>query len=245
MKATRPAGFRFPSNFADLNPRQTQILETAEARLGKFGVNGLELRAIADDLEVSPSLINHYYTNSEELIFDTVLFSYNKLVYGIQEKNQNQPDAEKILRSWIESMLNWLIEYPGIGVILEFPRQVLRTGGKKATSPEKILTHFTKEMSKIGIDNVSFMASAVYALQTAKPFKVLAGAKIATLIATSQRFAANTSLLGFATIGGGLWVAGRRPADSKTSLWMKLGFDPAKQMTKTVDEMIRIIKSSS
>lgn len=243
MKSLRQSEFRFPSDFDNLSTRQQQILEVAERRLGTYGVNGLELRGIAEELGVSASLINHYYSNSEELIFDTVLFSYNRVVFGIQNENQNEQDAEKILRSWIQNMLSWLIKFPGVGVILEFPRQVLRTGGKKATSPEKILSHFVKEMSKVGIENVSYMSSAVYALQSGKPFKKLGAAKIATLIATNQRFAANTSLLGFATIGGGLWIAGRQPGDQKTSLWMKLGFDPNKQMSKTIDEMIRIIRA--
>jgi hypothetical protein len=43
-------------------------------------------------------------------------------------------------------------------------------------------------------------------------------------------------------LGGGLWVAGRRPADKKSPFWMKLGFNPAKQMQNSIDEFIEVIK---
>jgi hypothetical protein len=48
--------------------------------------------------------------------------------------------------------------------------------------------------------------------------------------------------MGFATIGGGLWIAGRRPADSKNPFWMKLGFNPYKQIQSSIDEFLKLIK---
>lgn len=236
--------FPFPSEYAKLKKTHLEILLEAEQLLGTLGVNGLELKTISTKLDVSPSLIHHYYQNSEELIFDTVLFSYNRVVNSIHEKFGDSKDPETAARIWIKEMLDWETGYPGIGVILEFPRQVLRTGAKSADDGEKMLKHFMKQMSLIGAKNVAFLASSVRSLQKNTDFQKLTPAKVATLIATDQKFAMFTSMLGFATIGGGLWIAGRKPQDKKSSIWMTLGFDPKKQTQVTIDNFIKMIKSS-
>jgi AcrR family transcriptional regulator len=242
MSRKNESGFAFPSEYEVISETQLDILKLSEFLLGTLGTTGLELKNIANQLEVSPSLINHYYKTSEELIFDTVIFSYSRHIQKIQDLNKYQSDPEAVARSWIKETMDWTLSYPGIGVILEFPRQVLRSGSKKVEEPEKMLAHFVKIMSSYGISNVAFMASAVRAIQKKKEFKILAPAKVAALIASDAKFAMYASVLGFATLGGGLWVAGRRPADKKNPFWTKLGFNPAKQMQNSIDEFIEVIK---
>ncbi len=241
--ATKSAnGFAFPSDYDRVSDKQLEILKLSEFLLGTLGTTGFELKDIATKLEVSPSLINHYYKTSEELIFDTVIYSYSKHIQKIQNTNQYEKDPEIVARSWIKETFDWTMNFPGIGVVLEFPRQVLRSGSKRVTEPEKMLNYFTKVMSEHGARNVAFIASAVRAIQKKKEFKVLPIVKVAALIASDSRFAMYTSMLGFATLGGGLWVAGRRPADKKNPFWMQMGFNPAKQMQNSIDEFIKVIK---
>lgn len=243
MADKKAEDFAFPSDYGQISETQLQILMLSELLLGTLGTTGLELKSIATKLEISPSLINHYYKSSEELIFDTVIYSYSRHIENIQSQNRYESDPELVARSWISETLNWTQRYPGIGVILEFPRQVLRAGSKKVEDPEKMLAHFVKVMSTHGVSNVAFMASAVRAMQKKKEFKVLAPAKVAALIASDAKYAMYTSVLGFATLGGGLWVAGRRPADKKSPFWMKLGFNPSKQMQNSIDGFIEVIKN--
>jgi AcrR family transcriptional regulator len=242
MAEKNPREFAFPSDYAQISETQLEILQLSEFLLGTLGTTGLELKSIAVKLEVSPSLINHYYKTSEELIFDTVIYSYSKHIQKIQTLNQYETDPELVARSWIKETLSWTMEFPGVGVILEFPRQVLRSGSKRVDDPEKMLAHFTKSMSEYSLNNVAFMASAVRAIQKKKEFKILPPVKIAALIASDSKFAMFASLLGFATLGGGLWVAGRKPADKKNPLWMKVGFNPSKQIQNSIDEFIEVIK---
>lgn len=243
MSTQRTSGFSFPSNYEEISDKQLDILRLAELLLGTLGTTGLELKNIATKLEVSPSLINHYYQTSEELIFDTVIYSYSRHIKTIQNNNRYESDPEKVTRSWIKETLDWTTNYPGIGVILEFPRQVLRSGSKKASNPEEMLRHFIKIISEHGLRNIAFMASAVRAMQKGKEFKVLPPVKIAALIASDAKFAMCASMLGFATLGGGLWIAGRRPADKKNPIWMKVGFNPSKQIQNSIDEFIEVIKN--
>lgn len=242
MPGKNEALFAFPSEYDLISDTQLEILKLSEFLLGTLGTTGLELKNIATKLDVSPSLINHYYKTSEELIFDTVIFSYSRHIQKIQDLNKYEKDPEIVARSWIKETMDWTLSFPGIGVILEFPRQVLRSGSKKVDDPEKMLAYFVKEMSRYGIDNVAFMASAVRAIQKKKEFKVLPPVKIAALIASDSKYAMYTSVLGFATLGGGLWIAGRRPGDKKNPFWTKLGFNPAKQMQNSIDEFIEVIK---
>ena len=90
--------FAFPSDYEDLTITQDKILTLSETLLGTLGLSGLETKQIAKRLEVSPSLINHYYKNAEELIFDTVLFSYTKLVKRIYDSFENQSNPELAAR---------------------------------------------------------------------------------------------------------------------------------------------------
>ena len=58
--------FVFPSNYEDLTEMQFEILKLSEFLLGTLGISGLQLKSISAKLEVAPSLINHYYKNTEE-----------------------------------------------------------------------------------------------------------------------------------------------------------------------------------
>ena len=106
-----------------------------------------------------------------------------------------------------------------------------------------MLNKFHSEIGKIGLKNVTFMASAIRSIQKNTEFKLLKSTRVASLIATDKKFAMFTSVFGFATIGSGLWIAGRKPSGSKDSIWSKLGFNPQKQAATTIDEFIKLIQN--
>lgn len=232
----------FPSDYARLTEKHRQILDLSEQLLGTLGVTGLELKSLAKRLQVSPSLINHYYKTSETLVFDTVIYSYGKVINSIQKETEFEVNPEIVARTWVRQMLFWTTNYPGIGVLLEFPRGAIRSSGKAASSSENQLKAFMKIMSEYGAKNVAYMCSSVRALQKGKQFRPLTAIKVASLIATDPKFAMYVSLMGFSTIGGGLWIAGRRPADAENPFWAKLGFNPNKQIQSTIDEFLKLVK---
>jgi AcrR family transcriptional regulator len=234
--------FGFPSNYESLSDTHSAILKLSEILLGTLGVSGLELKQIAKQLGISPSLVNHYYKTSEELIFDTTLFSYQKLVSRIFDIYQYETNPEVVARGWVKEMMQWEIDSPGIGVLLEFPRQAIRTGGKSSKDSELMLSKFQMEMGNIGLNNVIFMASAIRAIQKNTDFKLLKPTRVVSLIGTDKKFAMFTSVFGFATIGSGLWIAGRKPNRNRDSIWARLGFNPHKQAAASIDEFIKLIR---
>ncbi|MEY3177038.1 MAG: hypothetical protein RLZZ348_226, partial [Actinomycetota bacterium] len=119
--------YAFPSDFENIKPAHKKILVESEKILGKKGISGLELKDIAKILKVAPSTINYYYTSGEELIFDTVLYSYKNYVDTTYKQCEKITDPEKSLKIWIENTFEWTKSLPGIGVILEFPRQVIKS----------------------------------------------------------------------------------------------------------------------
>jgi AcrR family transcriptional regulator len=213
--------------------------------LGKQGSAGLELKNVAKILDISPGNIHHYYKTGEELMLDAVIFSYKKYAMGIQERNATETNPEKIIRSWIEGTINWTTDLPGIGVILEFPNQVIRSGSRYFEDVHPIIQHFLKHVGEIGILNVSYLASAIRSLQKNHEFKLYNGLQIATFNKTDSKFVTYLTVIGFATLGGGLWMAGRQPENQKVPFWMSLGFNPKQQMQTTVDELIKMIKDES
>lgn len=236
--------FNFPSDYANLKETHRAILERSEKLLGTLGVSGFELKNVAHDLKIGPSLIHHYYKTGEELIFDTVIYSYQKHISGIVADSEGEVDPEKVLRIWIEKTLKWTTTYPGVATNLEFPRQVIRAGSKYSKNADEILNFFLKIIGELGLQNVTFMSSAVRCLQKDKDFKVFTGIQIAAYIKADTKFSMFASTVGFATIGGGLWMAGRQPESKKMPLWMKVGFNPEKQMKDSVNQIIKLIKSS-
>ncbi len=236
--------YAFPSDFANLKPAHKKILAETEKILGKKGISGLELKDIAKTLKIAPSTINYYYATGEELIFDTVLFSYRNYVNVITQKSFNLEDPEKILRIWIEQTFEWTKNLPGIGVILEFPRQVIKTNKDYPTKVDDLLKHFSRSSAEIGIQNVTFLCSAVRSLQKKQNFRLLKPAQVAVFIARDSTYATFCSAIGFATLGGGLWVAGRNPESRINPIWRNIGFDPNKQMQDSVSGIIKLIKTT-
>ena len=83
----------FPSDYENLTNMHAQILELSEKLLGSLGGTGLKLKNIAARLQVSPSLINHYYKTTETLIFDTVINSYSKVINKIQKDTEFEKNS--------------------------------------------------------------------------------------------------------------------------------------------------------
>jgi len=236
--------YAFPSDFENIKPAHKKILVESEKILGKKGISGLELKDIAKILKVAPSTINYYYTSSEDLIFDTTLFSYKKYVQNIFDDCDGILDPEKVLRIWIKNTFEWTKELPGIGVILEFPKQVVKSNSKLPKKPEDLLKHFSRIASETGIRNVTFLCSAIRSVQKKQNFRLYKPAQIAVFIAKDSTYATFCSAIGFATLGGGLWVAGRQPDSKSNPAWLNFGFNPQKQMQDSVTGMINLLKKA-
>ena len=236
--------YSFPSDYEKLKPAHAKILFESEKVLGKKGISGLELKNIAKVIKVSPSTINYYYASSEELIFDTALFSYRKYVQGIVDDSERLTDPEKVLRIWIKNTFDWTKNLPGIGVILEFPRQVIKEDKKTPKKAEEMLKHFSRNASEIGIQNVSYLCSAIRSVQKKQNFRLYKPAQIALFIVKDSTFATFCSAIGFATLGGGLWIAGRQPESQSSPAWRNFGFNPQKQMQDSVTGIIKLLKNA-
>ena len=228
----------------DLTPSRERILVESEKVLGKKGISGLELKNIANVLKVAPSTINYHYSSSEELIFDTALFSYKKYVQHIYNESEGILDSEKVLKIWIKNTFDWTSQLPGIGVILEFPRQVIKSNNKTSKKSEELLKLFSRTASETGIRNVTFLCSAIRSLQKKQNFKLYKPAQIAVFIAKDSTYATFCSAIGFATLGGGLWVAGRQPESKSNPIWRNFGFNPKKQMHDSVAGIIKLLKKA-
>ncbi|MFZ9794503.1 MAG: hypothetical protein ACO3F3_19430, partial [Gemmataceae bacterium] len=81
-------------------------------------------------------------------------------------------------------------------------------------------------------------------LQKKQDFRLLKPAQVALFIAKDSTYATFCTTIGFATLGGGLWVAGRNPESRISPIWRNFGFDPKKQMQDSVSGMIRLVKGT-
>ena len=72
---------------------------------------------------------------------------------------------------------------------------------------EKTLAHLSRA-------NVAALGSAILATIKGGAVRMMSAQRVALLIKTNSEFAYWISMVGFATQGAGMWIAGRRPSSS-------------------------------
>jgi len=213
---------------ADLGTKDRIVSVTAE-HLARLGPRALELRAICTEIDISPSLMNYYFKSTEDLIWQAALHSYGEHVASQAGALLGAADGRQAVEGWIRQTIEWTREHPGIAALIDFP--MLAVEGQGGADPEDL----TRDLADLSRRNVATLASAVYAQLTGRPVRPLGVTKVGLLIKTNASFAYWTSIVGFASLGASMWVAGRRP---HSFLWRAFGFSPDSQIDDVVSEVL-------
>jgi len=217
---------------ADLGTK-ARIVSTTSEHLARLGPRALELRAICAEVDVSPSLVNYYFRSTEDLIWQAALHSYGGHVAGQAESLLQAADGRQALEGWIRRTIEWTREHPGIAALIDFPMLALEGQG---ADPEDL----TRDLADLSRRNVATLASAIYAHLAERPVRALSVTKVGLLIKVNASFAYWTSMVGFASLGAAMWVAGRRP---HSFLWRAFGFSPDAQIDDVIDQVLARIEA--
>ncbi len=213
---------------ADLGTKERIIATTAQ-HLARLGPRALELRAVCTEVDVSPSLVNYYFRSTEDLIWQAALHSYGEHVAAQAESLLGAADGRQAVEAWVRRTIEWTREHPGTAALIDFPMLALE--GQQGASPQDL----TRDLADLSRRNVATLASAIYAQLTGRSVRPLSVTKVGLLIKMNASFAYWTSMIGFASLGAAMWVAGRRP---HSFLWRAFGFDPDSQIDDVVDEVL-------
>lgn len=203
-----------------------RIVEATSRHLAELGPRELELRAVCKELDITPSLVNYYFEDPQELLWTAAIAEYRAHVAAQRQAFERAPDGKSAVEGWVLKTIEWRQEKPGVAAIIDYPMLAL----SGATSEEEL----SKEMSSISRENVTITGSAVYALMTGKTPRMLSTTRVAALIRLNGEFAYWISAVGFGGTGAGTWIAGRKPY---SRVWRAFGFSPDRQIRATLREM--------
>jgi AcrR family transcriptional regulator len=204
-----------------------RLIIAAGQHLAVRGPRAVELRAICVELGISPSLVNYHFQSPEQLLWLAAVRAYAQHVQAQEALVAEAPSGEAAVAAWVNGTVNWMRDNPGIASIIDFPQQAL--------ADLDDVDEFVKELSHLSRSNVAALGSAILATVKRRPVRMMSAQRVALLIKTNSEFAYWISIVGFASQGAGMWIAGRRPY---SPLWRAFGFSPDKQIRATVQELI-------
>jgi AcrR family transcriptional regulator len=214
---------------------EERIIEATARHLAELGPRAVEVRAICLELDVSPSLVNYYFSSPGELIWRAALFGYEQHVKQMKRRFGRAKDGREAVEGWVLGTIDWTREHPGIAAVIDFPMLALSTEDGVTTDA------FVKQMSGPSRANVTTLGSAVYSLMTGKPPRRLSTARVAALIKLNTEYAFWISTVGFGGQGAAMWVAGRKPYNF---VWKAFGFSPDKQIRSTLRGLVAQISAN-
>lgn len=205
-----------------------RLIATTADHLGQLGPRGVELRAVCQELGVSPSLVNYHFANPAELIYAATLYGYRGHVLDQRRGLDKARTGAQAVTQWVLTTIEWKRRCTGLAAVIDYP--MLALGTRSEATPDD----FVKALTALSRENVTTLGSGVYALLTDKPVCRISTARVAALIRLNREFAYWISTVGFAGQGAGTWIAGRKPYGR---LWKAFGFDPDSQIRSTLDEL--------
>lgn len=219
---------------ADGLSTEERIIARTARHLAELGPRAVEVRAICLELDLSPSLVNYYFSSPAELIWRAALLGYEEHVDEMKRRFEGAKDGKDALERWVLGTIEWTRANPGIAAVIDFPMLALSTEDGKTTDA------FVKEMSASSRANVTTLGSAIYSLMTGKPPKRLSTARVAALIKLNSEYAFWISTVGFGGQGAAMWIAGRKPYNF---VWKAFGFSPDRQIRSTLRGLVAQISA--
>lgn len=214
---------------------EDRIIEATSRHLAELGPRAVEVRAICLELDLSPSLVNYYFSSPGELIWRAALFGYEQHVEQMKRRFERAKDGREAVEGWVLGTIEWTRDHPGIAAVIDFPMLALSTEDGATTDA------FVKQMSAPSRANVTTLGSAIYSLMTGKPPRRLSTARVAALIKLNTEYAFWISTVGFGGQGAAMWVAGRKPYNF---VWKAFGFSPDKQIRSTLRGLVAQISEN-
>jgi AcrR family transcriptional regulator len=204
-----------------------RLIVAAGKHLATLGPRAVELRAICIELGISPSLVNYHFQNPEQLLWLAAIRAYDLHVRDQEVLVAKSASGAEAVEAWVNGTVTWMRDNPGIAAVIDFPQHTL--------AGVTDIDDFVKELTHLSRMNVASLGSAIIAAVKGRPVRMLSAQRVALLIKTNSEFAYWITVVGFASQGAGMWMAGRKPY---SPLWRAFGFSPDKQIRTTVHELI-------
>jgi TetR/AcrR family transcriptional regulator len=104
------------------NPEETRrrILDAAEIEFARKGYDGTRLRDVALSVGVHHALLHHYFKDKEGLFRAVLERSIGSLSARALELLQSTGDVRDLARSFVETLVDFLVDHPHLVLIMHF-----------------------------------------------------------------------------------------------------------------------------
>lgn len=94
----------------DFQRKKEEILNHVEGLIKKDGIDGLSMRKLAKDMQMTPGIFYHYFQNKEEVLASVVMRGYQDILTIIQDSINPALSVEEQLYKTFDSYLHGMLE---------------------------------------------------------------------------------------------------------------------------------------
>ena len=94
---------------ADYDERRAAIVSTAAAQYARFGFNGCSIADLADACGVSKSLLYHYFSSKEDILFE-IMDAHVRALADVAAQTAGEADAERRLRALTRGFMTLYVD---------------------------------------------------------------------------------------------------------------------------------------
>ncbi len=98
---------RNTGSVSDKRKKVSQILEFAQIRFGRYGLEKTSMREIAEDLKISKASLYYYFPDKESMYSAVVEKEQNEFLSKISETTESIKDPEQLLHEYSRARLSY------------------------------------------------------------------------------------------------------------------------------------------
>lgn len=185
--------------------KREALLEATITELASVGSDAVELGLICRGLDISPSLVNHYFGSRSLLLIEAAMIGYERYVnQQVDVVWRAGDDPTEQFRAWLEAQIEWTIRNPGIASVMNFPALHLPEG-------ESLSLEARLRLERAATRNLITLASILDRVQRGTRGRDELAREA---VAINPGLASATAYVGWLAYGHSLWRAGRHAPTS-------------------------------
>ena len=191
--------------------RQKLLFLTIED-VGAQGAREFNGIRVCQRLNVSASLVNHYFGGRDGLIAEATAIAYINYVMGLHAAAAQYDDPSDALRAWMRAQVQWAKEHPGLAEILNY-------SSAHRDISALVERDFQREIQKHFEFNLAMIGTMVRAIRSGQPLILPSDPDEVD----REEFIADTTIsrivpsVAWSTLGVAVWVSGQHTPSSATS----------------------------
>lgn len=138
----------------DKDQMRNLILDAASKIISNEGIEKLSIRKIANIIEYSPTIIYHYFTDKDDIIFQFISTRYFEIMQNVLKQNATEVNSIDKLKNMVYSYIKTVLENPDIykAIMLSSDKRVLEHTSvlfEGATNDRKLMNIFRKLIEQV------------------------------------------------------------------------------------------------